>query len=222
MDQETKKSIYSLLWFAGGCVGILGGIFSAWWAVHTYYKLLPLQQANVIFLESANISHSGDSACQANGATIPFDAVRPQIKNIGKAIAKDIKFKIYVIYFDESLKFPTSKDNIEMFFDDELISDLPPDTSANFGAINLTYNIDFPQEKRQVALVYNLQFADSITGKAYSRIFLFQYLIGEDKFGSLIGADYNKVCDRLIKKLETDKSDASLLNFLKNKNCIKK
>jgi len=74
-----------------------------------------------------------------------------------------------------------------------------------------------PNEKQQVALIYHLQFTDSITRNIYNRFFIFQYGIGTDKFQSLIGADYQKIRDRIIKKLELDKSDDLLLNFIKNK-----
>lgn len=216
--------------FIGGIVGIIGGIFSiCWsfrtynWSVDTYNQSLPLQEANVIFLESSNILHSqeGEQA-QVEDMIVSFDSIEPLIKNIGRATAKDISFKIYTVYFDESLKFPSSGDSVEKFFDEKIVHDLPPDAVASFGAINLPHGSEsctriLPDEKQQVALISHLQFTDSLTGEIKDRIFLFQYSIGANQFRSLIGDDYKKIKDRLIKKIEEGGDDEKLLNFLKSK-----
>ncbi len=165
--------------------------------------------------EELNRVHSEDMV-------VSFDSIEPLIKNSGKAIAKDIKFKIYAVYFDESLKFPSSGGSVEKMFDEKIVHDLPPDAVASFGAINLPHGAEsctriLPDEKQQVALIFYLQFTDSLTGESKDRIFLFQYNIGANQLRSLIGEDYKKIKDRLIKKVEESGDDKKLLNFLKSK-----
>lgn len=229
-NQKEKKNISFLVGLIGvivgvigGIVGVIGGIFSIWWSIHTYKQLLPLQEANVIFLESSNIMHSAENdQMKSVDMLVSFDSIDPLIKNIGKATAQDINFKIYAVYFDDSLKFTSSNDNIEIFFNEKIIHDLPPDTIASFGSINLPHATEscsrnLLEEKQQVALVYYLQFTDSLTGQNKDRIFLFQYSMGADQFRSLIGNDYQKIRNRLIKKIETNRGDEKLLKFLKSK-----
>lgn len=222
-NKERKNDISFWVGPIGGIIGIIGGIFSIWWSIHIYNELLPLQEANVIFLENSNIIHSQEGEqVLLEGMTVSYDSVEPLIKNIGKAVAKNIRFKIYAVYFDESLKFPSSGDSVEKFFDEKIIHDLPPDAVASLGVINLSHGAEgcsriLPKEKQQIAIVHYLQFTDSLSRETKDRIFLFQYNIGANQLRSLIGNDYKKIKDRLIQKIEEGGNDEKLLNFLKSK-----
>lgn len=224
MDEGNKNNLEKINW--GWVVATI--VFA--WSVYTYNQLLPLSQANVIFLESSNIMHSNsDDVIQSGNAMTSFDVIEPLVKNIGKAIAEDIKFKIYAVYFDDSLKFPSSNDSVEKYFNTQIVHDLPPETTANFGIINLphiTENCErnLIKERQQVALVFHLRFTDSLfylfpKNKIKDRFFFFQYNIGGDRFYSLIDSDYQKIHDRLKTKLEKedkDEMDKKLLEFIKN------
>jgi len=225
--RKNKKEKSFLKWSGLGWVVAIATLFwTIWWSIHTYNQLLPLNQANVIFLESSEITHSINDEVMLSGDMLTsFDRIEPLIKNIGKATARDIKFRIYAIYFDESIKFSSSNDSIEKYFNDQIIHDLPSETTASFGTINLSHSTEscgrnLVEEKQQIALVFCLQFIDSLTKENKNRFLFFQYSLGGSKFYSLIGADYWKVCDRLITKLEKedrDEIDEKLLEFIKNK-----
>jgi len=218
---EIFKRIKPYIGFVGGIFGIFSVIFTIYWSFHTHNQFLLLQQANVIFLESSEISNSNY-----------FYSVKPLIKNIGKATAKDIHFKVYGIYLNELLKFPSSDDNKESFYNDHIVHDLPSDATASFGWINLLANNgsctgDRVNDLQQVALIINIQFTDSLTDEDKFNVFLYQYSIGAEKFSSLINKDYQKIADRLIVYLEeaqkknsnknSEVMDQKLLDFLKSK-----
>lgn len=191
------------------------------WSQKTHNQLLPLQQSNVILPESEiKISQSKGLIKEMYTS---YDIVEPTIRNVGKATANNIKFRIYAVYFNNELEFLTSGTSTIRFFSDKIIHELPPESSANFGQMSIPHSAaecsrNLVADREQIALIFHLEYLDSIDKETpqKNKVFLFQYNIGGSRVYSLIGDDYLKIYDRLKMKLENDGDNEYLLNFINN------
>ena len=82
-------------------------IWTMGWSFYTYNKFLPLSKADVILSESDIVIIQSNS-CGAL-ETKSCDIIQPIIRNVGKAIAKNISFKVYIFPIDNKVEFV--KDN---------------------------------------------------------------------------------------------------------------
>ena len=176
-------------------LALLGFSFS----VYTWYQLLPLQRARVIFLENSIITHNSK---EEGDPTPPFDNLRPIIKNIGKSPASNVTFKIYGMYFDENSKFLYSNTNCMEFFSDQLIHDLDPGTESQFGSFNIPLiflqNEQRMQGMQQIVIVFIMTYEDGFGSTKSNRYLLFQYTTQTNAFSSLLFNDSIKTHQRLI------------------------
>ena len=109
------------------------------------------------------------------------------------------------------------------FFDDEIVHELPPGSSANFGQMQIGYTgfqngkspLNLLQSKGQVGIIAYLEYQDAININPEKKYFLFQYPFGSPKLYSLIGADYRKIYPRLKEQLQTE-GENELLTFIRN------
>jgi hypothetical protein len=187
----------------------LVGIFLT---VLLYIHALPLSQANLLVSEDTiqfywNQDHS-------------LVAVVPAIKNIGRASAEEVRFRIYLAKLD------SENARISKAFDDTIIHDLQPDQTAEFGNIQFAHS-----PKQSVIMIYHLTYKDTLGFPVLSwfkkikntedNFFFFIYdfdqEFGKEKVGTLVSADYQKIQNQLASFLESSRndSDPKLLEFIK-------
>jgi len=178
------------------------------WSIHTYKQLLPLHKSNVVFSESdINIS---ESPCGEDKNKM-CDFIETVINNIGEAEAEDVRFVIYSVPFSEKKELG---DGIKQF-DDKVVHFLQPKTKTTFGTFwleNKEDNKELTLEERQIALLFHLEYTDSISFKHQDKFFFFQYNLGIPKVHSLIGADFNKIYEKLLRNI----NDNDLREFIKD------
>jgi hypothetical protein len=191
-------------------VAIIISVFSSiYWPIHTFSTLLPTEQANVVFSEK-NIK-----IIKGQWQSKPADVISASIQNIGKSAASNLRFRIYVIAVDV-----TSNINLmpTKLFDSVIVHDIQPDSVNNFGTIYLSHIANSGQDVRgqDVALIFHLEYTDSLTSTVNHKISLFQYQISNGEVGvtSATAADFNKYKQRLIDGL---KDDEYMRAYLKSK-----
>ncbi|MDD5721590.1 MAG: hypothetical protein PHT16_04100, partial [Candidatus Pacebacteria bacterium] len=183
-------------------------IISLGWTAYTHFKLLPLQQANLVFLEKdimiQNIKKTEYEM---------YDRINSTITNTGKASAQNIEFSIYSMYFNKNILL-YGEEVKEFFYNSKILNELPGGESVSFGVINIPYYINGIDG--QVALIYHLKYIDSLTPRdLQNKIFWLQYPLGGYGASGLIKDDYEKIYDRLLKYFENKKEDTYILEFLR-------
>lgn len=193
-SKDLSKWIAIIITFLFSLSGII-------WSIFTYNKLLPLQEARVIFSDS-----DIRIVCFQPTGNVQKCGLENQIKNVGNSIAKDVSFKIYAISFDDPTGVELVSDTI---FNDKLSNDLFPSSSAKFGTNTLEGNIG-----RKAMLINHLHYFDDWTKKYYDKVFWFQYTIGDSAVFSAIEKERNKISDDRFKELFTNENDEYLLDQL--------
>lgn len=206
MDKKTSQS--EGYWWK--ILAILISVGSLFFSFYTYLKLLPLSQANVVFSEQSieilpNIEKEPEK----------YDAINPTFRNIGKARAMNIRLQIYALPFDKNITWEGGK-KIEKYFNFELIHNLEPDSSSSFGHFKIFHHVygatnnekrDLASDEQNMALIFCLEYLDSISKIVERRTFLYHYVIGTREVMSLISDDYDKVKERLFEELKKDEGN---------------
>jgi len=204
-------------------LGVL--LWSMYWSIYTYKQFLPLQKSNVIFSEAdIEITQSMNDMTvdEETGKTerMPVDNIVATIKNVGKAEARNIKFRIYTFGFSEESTLGEPRR-----FNDKLVHSLQSGESARFGTVIIGHlgkkggkNYDMVVNKERSAMLYHLEYTDSISNEPQNRVFFFIYTVGSNYVGSLICKDYEKVQDRLENYFNEEDNDY-VLNYIKNSPC---
>ncbi|KKS16488.1 MAG: hypothetical protein UU71_C0001G0026 [Parcubacteria group bacterium GW2011_GWB1_41_6] len=198
-------------------------IWTMGWSFYTYNKFLPLSKADVILSESDIVIIQSNS-CGAL-ETKSCDIIQPIIRNVGKAIAKNISFKVYIFPIDNKVEFV--KDNpTDKVFDDKIVNSLSPQEVISFGIIALPHEVkaikkengkqvDFSTIGIKNILVFYLEYVDSIGENIEEKYFFFNYITGRKGVSSLVGSDFQNNYLLLEKKFEYF-NDEKLLRFLKD------
>ena len=136
-----------------------------------------------------------------------------------------------MVYVNPAFRFPTSKDT-EKLFDDYLIGDLSSGSEVQFGQISLGHKAqtctedlalcggeyDLLSNHERVILVYHLRYEDSLSPSKppYNHFPFFIYQIGSQEVSSIIGDDFVKVREKLLKSFSHENNNPDLIKYINN------
>jgi len=183
------------------------------WRGHELTKnLLPTQQSNIVF--GQNDIKTGTKTMGGK----EIEVIEFGVRNIGKAAAKNVEFKVYVLPENEDYTLTDGGyDPIETkkFFDDTILHDIEPSPDMNFignmfigrSANKNMQCYDFSDKK--IILFFLLAYNDSIISKKNQhKYFFFQHTWGRDGLSPLLIKDgLDRVRLRLLDIAKEEKNE---------------
>lgn len=207
--------------FAAASALILS-ILSIGWTWHIDRQLRTLESANVVARhEDITIVNLPPDVCNTH---TDCDRIGVDIRNSGRATAKEVEVVVHICYFDAELIFE-NQSGCKQFFRTTFISDLPANEVGRFGIIDFShYNLNGSSLKgKKIALLVFVNFRDSLIKDKprMTRFFAFQYHIGDNRsadgksvLGHITTDDFDLVCARFKSNLEGAGAKAALIDQL--------
>ncbi len=211
MKKDTKPNIIS--WIAL-VVSACAFFWSIGWSIYTFNKLMPLQEAKVV------ISESDIQITQNIKDEKLIDLIETSINNIGNSPAKNVRLRTYAIPVEPPSLSITQIEKIPQhvnpLFNTEMIHEIPPHTSAQYGYEWVDHTMENGTNilNSSIALVYHLEYTDTLNDKTYHQISFFIYTVGQSDVKSIVKEDFDKLSDTLKKEID---DDPYLLDYIKNR-----
>lgn len=159
------------------------------------------------------------------------DIIQNIFTNTGSITAKNVKYKIYLVMFDdlpsviEILGFKRAS----IVFDSQLVNDISPKTDENIPYTIIEHNLFSNLNKTKVkdfsgkmnAIVYHISYTDDFQQKIIDKYFFYYYRIGENTIFTLSKVEYVKVKKYLLEYLQSQSThlsieDQKMITFLSN------
>ena len=193
---KSNHNIWNIILNA---LGVLVSLLALYFAWSSYKNTLPLSGPNLSFSEeSIKVVYIKDAHAEIKNDYIE---ITPILKNIGKASALNVGFKIFVAYINPSYRFKEQTTHLVKVFDDLLAHDLQPDSVATFGALNLgrmmdgkeIKDIDLLKNKAEVLLLFSLKYNNPLLkDNTENRCYAFKYAFGTGAVFTLLSSEYKK------------------------------
>lgn len=175
-------------------ITVIISVFSFLFAFYTYFALLPLKQADVVF------SQDDLKVEQSSKGTL----IVPIIRNIGAAEAEEIKFTIYA--------FPSQP---TLIYNEGIVHSLQAGTTAIFDKITVapTTNISVGDDFQYI-LVMHLRYKDSLFYLPFikthkNKIFIYKIKPSNNFVSVLISGEYQKLKDVIIDGIKNSQATYS-------------
>jgi hypothetical protein len=190
----------------------------------TYNKLIQTNQAQIVIPQNEVKLLSVGPPCQ-NEQNYSCDVINPTIKNIGKAIAEDVNIKLFGCFPDGQVIYNNL--HCGKYWDTNLIGNLAPGEIGNYGDAYIyhtsttTCGSTGSLVGRQIILIFQLSYKDTLTKKVQFNFSFFQYQVGLTRNidgGSvlkfLVYDDFQKMCPWISNDLKIAEAGRELLDYV--------